>query len=142
MKRSSVDEETTELGRLIQDRRQELNVSQIQLAEAVGCTQQTLSRWEKGRILPPFERLPHLARALQVDPAELFRAASVSAERSRFLPAAERIGGVEEKVASLEGEITELKTMLQQVLDAVSPQVAAAGGAGRKTAPPRQRKRA
>jgi transcriptional regulator with XRE-family HTH domain len=55
------------LGRSVQERREELGVGQADLAKRVGVTQQTISRWENGEIVPPPKRLTQLAAALDID---------------------------------------------------------------------------
>lgn len=54
-------------GHNLQHRREEMGVGQAQLAKRVGVTQQTISRWEKGEIVPPPKRLSQLAAALGID---------------------------------------------------------------------------
>lgn len=49
--------------------------SQKELAERIGhgCTQQNVCWWERGRDMPGYRYLPHLARALRKQPEELLR---------------------------------------------------------------------
>ncbi|HEX2149609.1 MAG TPA: helix-turn-helix transcriptional regulator, partial [Actinomycetota bacterium] len=53
--------------RTLRSRREELGLGQSQLAERIGVTQQTISRWESGEIVPPPKRLAKLAQALNID---------------------------------------------------------------------------
>lgn len=53
--------------RTLRARREELGLGQGALAERVGVTQQTISRWESGEIIPPPKRLARLAEALDLD---------------------------------------------------------------------------
>jgi transcriptional regulator with XRE-family HTH domain len=53
--------------RTLRTRREELGLGQSQLAERIGVTQQTISRWESGEIVPPPKRLARLAQALDLD---------------------------------------------------------------------------
>jgi transcriptional regulator with XRE-family HTH domain len=55
------------LGRCVQERREELGIGQADLATQVGVTQQTISRWENGEVVPPPKRLARLAEALSLD---------------------------------------------------------------------------
>jgi transcriptional regulator with XRE-family HTH domain len=55
------------LGRSLQERREEMGVGQADLAKRIGVTQQTISRWENGEIVPPPKRLTQLAAALEID---------------------------------------------------------------------------
>jgi transcriptional regulator with XRE-family HTH domain len=53
--------------RTLRARREELGLGQAQLAERVGVTQQTISRWENGEVVPPPKRLARVAKALDLD---------------------------------------------------------------------------
>lgn len=53
--------------RTLRSRREELGLGQAQLAERVGVTQQTISRWENGEVIPPPKRLAKVAKALDLD---------------------------------------------------------------------------
>ncbi len=55
------------LDRTIRARREELRLGQAELAERVGVTQQTISRWENGEVIPPPKRLGKLAIALNLN---------------------------------------------------------------------------
>lgn len=51
------------LGERIQKRREELNMTQLQLAEAIGVKEATVSRYESGKIPnPPQKRIKLLGR--------------------------------------------------------------------------------
>lgn len=52
--------------------RKAAGLTQSQLAVAAGVQQQRISYWEKGRGVPRDHNRIRLARALGVDPAELF----------------------------------------------------------------------
>lgn len=53
--------------RTLRTRREELGLGQGALAQRVGVTQQTISRWDSGEIVPPPKRLGRLAEALDLD---------------------------------------------------------------------------
>ncbi|HZJ51274.1 MAG TPA: helix-turn-helix transcriptional regulator [Actinomycetota bacterium] len=55
------------LDRTLRARREQLGLDQAQVAEFVGVSQQTISRWESGAITPPPKRLAKLAVALDID---------------------------------------------------------------------------
>lgn len=55
------------LDRTLRTRREELGLGQAELAERVGVTQQTISRWENGEVVPPPKRLAKVALALDLD---------------------------------------------------------------------------
>ncbi len=58
---------------IISEKRKLLKMSQEELAERVGISQESLSRMEKGVIAPRFERLQLFAEALECSIADLFR---------------------------------------------------------------------
>lgn len=60
-------------GAIISEKRKLLRMSQEELAERVGISQESLSRMEKGVIAPRFERLQLFAEALECSIADLFR---------------------------------------------------------------------
>lgn len=53
--------------RTLRSRREELGLGQTDLAKRVGVTQQTISRWENGEVVPPPKRLAKVALALDLD---------------------------------------------------------------------------
>lgn len=54
----------------LQQRRKKLGIRQIPLAERLGTTQSTVSRWERGEI-PPARYHAALIEILEITPAEL-----------------------------------------------------------------------
>ena len=61
------------VGRNIYNKRKQLGLTQEELAERIGIGQQSLSRMEKGRIAPKFERLQIIADTLECPVTDLFR---------------------------------------------------------------------
>lgn len=60
------------LGESIKNRRLELGLSTIQLAESLGVTRQTIENWESNKKKPSIDRLPFLAVELKCSLDELF----------------------------------------------------------------------
>lgn len=54
-------------------RRLELGLTQSEIATVVGTTTSAVSDWERGISLPGPKRIPRLARAYEMEPAELVR---------------------------------------------------------------------
>ena len=59
-------------------RREELNLTQEQVARAIGLSQQAIAKWETGESLPRAEMLPRLAKILSCTIDELLAAADES----------------------------------------------------------------
>lgn len=64
------------VGRAIAARRLERGFTQEQVAELLGVDQETVSRFERGAVLPPLARLAELAEVLDVPIESLVRAGS------------------------------------------------------------------
>lgn len=59
------------IGKFIAERRKRQGLTQVQLAERLGVTQKSVSRWETGRNLPDLSLLEPLSKELKVTLAEL-----------------------------------------------------------------------
>ena len=53
--------DTVKVGRLISQKRKEHNMTQMQLADALGISFQAVSNWERGNSMPDISKLPELA---------------------------------------------------------------------------------
>ena len=53
--------DTVKVGRIISQKRKEHNMTQMQLADALGVTFQAVSNWERGNSMPDISKLPELA---------------------------------------------------------------------------------
>ena len=53
--------------------RQKANMTQVEMAKAVGVTQPTVSAWENGEASPAGDKLPLLAKTLNCTIDDLFR---------------------------------------------------------------------
>lgn len=71
----------TRLGARIAELRKAHNITQVQLAEALGVSQQTVNSYEVGRRRVPVSALPQLARTLGVTVEELLGADAAAAKR-------------------------------------------------------------
>ena len=67
-------------GKLISQRRNELNMSQKELAELLHVTDKAISRWETGRGMPSIDSLEPLAQALHLTVSELLRGSRLNHE--------------------------------------------------------------
>ncbi len=83
------------LGARVAQRRQEVGLTQVQLADALGTAQQTLAAYEVGRNRIPVSLLPDLARTLRTDINTLLGETAKAAKRGpapKFQHHMERIG--------------------------------------------------
>lgn len=58
-------------GKLISRKRKEKNLTQEQLAEKLGVSNKTVSKWENGRCMPDYSVIEKLCRELDITVAEL-----------------------------------------------------------------------
>ena len=56
----------------IRERRKLLGITQEELSSRIGVTQENISRWENGIIMPQSSKLPLIAEALDCSLNELF----------------------------------------------------------------------
>lgn len=59
------------IGRFISAKRREKNMTQEQLAEKLGVTNKTISKWENGKCMPDYSVIELLCRELDITLAEL-----------------------------------------------------------------------
>ncbi|MCA1697119.1 MAG: helix-turn-helix domain-containing protein, partial [Actinobacteria bacterium] len=60
-------------GDFVKLRREELSLDQGGLALRLGVHQQTVSKWEQAKAVPPPKRIRELAEVLRVDVSDLMR---------------------------------------------------------------------
>ena len=61
----------TAIGQYIAHKRREQNMTQEQLAEKLGVSNKTISKWENGKCMPDYSVVEPLCRALSVSLSEL-----------------------------------------------------------------------
>jgi ribosome-binding protein aMBF1 (putative translation factor) len=67
-----VKKTTTDFGRIVRDRRLELDMSQADIAKRVGVDASAVGFWERGTTKPVRKYRKPLAKALGLDPMVLF----------------------------------------------------------------------
>lgn len=103
------DPSTVAFGKIIQDAREAADMTQTQLATALNVQQQTVSRWEAGRMIPRVAIIPDIAKALGLDSDELAAAVVHQAVDSPPRDVSARLAGVETRMAGME-------ELLQQIV--------------------------
>ena len=68
------------IGKFIATCRKEKNMTQEQLAEKIGVTDKSISRWENGKTMPDLSMIPILAEILGVDVSELLNGRKMTKE--------------------------------------------------------------
>ncbi len=69
-----------DIGTFIRECRKEKELTQEELAELLGVTQKSVSRWENGRTMPDMSLYEPLCRALGIQISELLYARKISSE--------------------------------------------------------------
>jgi transcriptional regulator with XRE-family HTH domain len=89
-------------GDFVKLRREELGLDQAGLARQLGVQQQTVSKWEQAKAVPPPPRIRRLAKVLRVELSDLMRYAG-------FLPDSDPVGvQAEEPFHQLLGHVARL----------------------------------
>ncbi len=68
------------IGNFIAELRKEKNMTQRQLAECIGVSDKTISKWERGNGLPELSTIPELCRTLGINTNELLSGERLVAE--------------------------------------------------------------
>ncbi|WP_242360063.1 helix-turn-helix domain-containing protein [Anaeromyxobacter sp. SG17] len=73
------------LGRRVADQRKRAGLTQAELAERIGVTTETVSRLERGAVVPSLARLEEVALALGAELSDLFRVADRESQKDRAM---------------------------------------------------------
>lgn len=73
--------DTQKIGRFIAENRKKLNMTQAQLAEKLGVTGKTVSRWENGNYMPDLSLLQPLSKELNISLGELLQGEYIQPEQ-------------------------------------------------------------
>lgn len=93
-------------------------LTQQDIAEAVGTSQQTVSRWLSGLTIPPLDRIPALARVIEVDETELAEAyLAESKKQSARVPRIKSLSDLDRRLAAVETRLEEAIALLQELVD-------------------------
>ncbi|MDE7399734.1 MAG: helix-turn-helix domain-containing protein [Oscillospiraceae bacterium] len=72
--------DTVKIGKFLAELRHERNLTQEQLAEQLGTSNKTISRWENGNYMPPLEMLMELSEFYSVSINELLSGRRLESE--------------------------------------------------------------
>jgi len=104
-----------QLGARIAEFRKSATITQVQLADTLGVSQQTVASWEVGRRGVPIATLPALARALSVSVETLIGEKAAPAKRG---PAPQ----LQQKIERLNRLPKAQQRLVMQILDGVLQQ--------------------
>lgn len=68
------------IGAFLREVRKERGLTQGQLAEALGVSQKSISRWENGKTMPDYSLLPSICEVLGINVAELLAAERIEGD--------------------------------------------------------------
>ena len=75
--------DTVKIGKFISELRRERGLTQEQLAEKLGTSNKTISRWENGNYMPPVEMLMELSKFFEVSINELLSGRRLNESETR-----------------------------------------------------------
>lgn len=95
---------TIKTGQLIAAKRREKGLTQEKLAEKIGVTNKTVSKWETGKCMPDYAVVPALCKELEITAGELLSGEeSEVRDDSQLLDALQRIQKLERERGQLMG---------------------------------------
>lgn len=71
-----------EIGRFIAEKRRAKNLTQEQLAEMIGVSNKTVSKWETGKCMPDYSVVERLCKVLGISVGELLAGKEIDGSRS------------------------------------------------------------
>ena len=80
------------MGIKIAAKRKEIGMTQIEFAEKLSVTRQTISRWEAGSVMPDIDKIPDIASILNVSCDYLLKDDNDICDPAGTLPQQSRIG--------------------------------------------------
>lgn len=98
-----------QLGTKLAKKRKDIGMTQVDFADELGVTRQTVSRWEAGTVMPDIDKIGDIARILGVTCDYLLRD-DVEAEQSGTV-----MSGVGRIIASLQGKKVKLEMYEEEV---------------------------
>lgn len=108
---------TAKTGQLIAAKRKEAGLTQEKLAEKIGVTNKTVSKWETGKCMPDYSVVPSLCEELNISAGELISGKeSEDKSDSQLLEALERIQKLEKEKTLLSGLVLIIMGMVLSAL--------------------------
>ena len=94
-----------QIGRYIAEKRRIKNLTQAQLAEQLGISDKTVSKWECGRSMPDYALIQPLCETLDISVSELIEGKEASLHERQLMELLRRIQELERQNGILHGVI-------------------------------------
>ncbi len=94
-----------QIGRYIAEKRRIKNLTQAQLAEQLGISDKTVSKWECGRSMPDYALIQSLCETLDISVSELIEGKEASLHERQLMELLRRIQELERQNGILHGVI-------------------------------------
>lgn len=94
-----------QIGRYIAEKRQIKNLTQAQLAEQLGISDKTVSKWECGRSMPDYALIQPLCETLDISVSELIEGKEASLHERQLMELLRRTQELERQNGILHGVI-------------------------------------
>ena len=94
-----------QIGRYIAEKRRIKNLTQAQLAEQLGISDKTVSKWECGRSMPDYALIQPLCETLDISVSELIEGKEASLHERQLMELLRRTQGLERQNGILHGVI-------------------------------------
>ncbi|MDE5540003.1 MAG: helix-turn-helix domain-containing protein [Bacilli bacterium] len=91
------------IGKYIQLKRKEKNITQEQLAERLGVSNKTISKWECGKVFPDYSLVESLCEMIEISTSELFNGEDNGLEEKATIEMLERIQKLENQKNTILG---------------------------------------
>lgn len=91
------------IGKYIQQKRKEKNITQEQLSESLGISNKTISKWECGKALPDYSLVESLCAILEISTSELFNGVDNALEEKTTIEMLARIQKLENQKNTIFG---------------------------------------
>lgn len=94
-----------QIGRYIAEKRRIKNLTQAQLAEQLGISDKTVSKWECGRSMPDYALIQSLCETLDISVSELIEGKEASLHERQLMELLRRTQELERQNGTLHGVI-------------------------------------
>lgn len=92
-------------GQLIAKKRKEKNMTQAELAEKLGVSNKSISKWETGKCMPDYSVVEHLCSELEISASELLNGEENSMNDDSAMRIIERLQVLEKQKMTLFGVV-------------------------------------